>query len=337
MRAEQADARVETSADKQEPATLLVVLARYLLELKYAGDGSLKTARYRRECRMRAKYLLAWFDKCLGKHGEASRVTLAHVKDYARARRSGQVSGNEVRTRSVQADVAFLKAALQWASTFEAHGKLLIERNPLASLRIGREQDPRRPIIDAQTVSSLEAVAMRIHALLPLLITLMDTTGRRLGSVLGLKWDDLDFKSGTIRWRAELDKKRRTWVTPMPSRACDALQAHRKAHPGIGSALIFPSSRKPEMPVSRHLAADWLKRAYRDSGASKPAGGLWHCFRRKWATERKHYPLRDVAYAGGWSDTHTLLTCYTHPDLETMRRVVDGPSQKHAQKQTQAH
>src|SRR5689334_2417732 len=153
MRAEQADARIKTIAEKQKPATLLVVLARYLLELKYAGDGSLKTARYRRECRMRAKYLLAWFDKCLGKHCEASRVTLAHVKEYARARRSGHVSGKEVRTRSVQADVAFLKAALQWASTFEVAGKPMIERNPLASLRIGREQDPRRPIIDAQTVS----------------------------------------------------------------------------------------------------------------------------------------------------------------------------------------
>jgi hypothetical protein len=39
-----------------------------------------------------------------------------------------------------------------------------------------------------------------------------------------------------------------------------ALRAHRKAHPGIGSALLLPSSGNPEVPVSRHLSTDWLKR-----------------------------------------------------------------------------
>ena len=59
---------------------------------------------------------------------------------------------------------------------------------------------------------------------------------------------------------------------------------------------------------------------------TKPDGGLWHCFRRKWPTERKGLPLRDVAAAGGWSDVQTLLTCYQQPDEETLREVVDYPS-----------
>ena len=326
------EAHPSASAPAPKPATLLEVLARYLLELKYASDGSLKTVRYRRECRKRAKYLLAWFQERFGKRFEAHRVTPAHIKDYARARRVGEVGGRAVRTRSIQADLAFLKAALSWATMFEVDGKPIIPRNPLASLRIAREQDPRRPLIDGDTVAALQAVSKRVHPLLPLLITLVDTTGRRLSSVLGLRWDDFDFEDRIIRWRAELDKRRRTWLTAMPARAAEALLAHRSEHPGIGSALLFPSSRKSDQPVTRHLAADWLKRAFRDAGASKPEGGLWHCFRRKWATERKHHPLRDVAYAGGWSDTQTLLTCYTHPDLDTMREVVDHPKQ--TQKQT---
>jgi hypothetical protein len=49
-----------------------------------------------------------------------------------------------------------------------------------------------------------------------------------------------------------------------------------------------------------------------------PMSGLWHPYRRKWATERKHLSITDVAEAGGWKDTVTLLTCYARPDNETL-------------------
>ena len=45
-------------------------------------------------------------------------------------------------------------------------------------------------------------------------------------------------------------------------------------------------------------------------------------FRRVWATERKDLPLKDVAAAGGWRDTTTLLR-YQQPDEETLREVVE--------------
>lgn len=39
----------------------------------------------------------------------------------------------------------------------------------------------------------------------------------------------------------------------------------------------------------------------------------------------KHHPLRDVAEAGGWKDTETLLTYYQQPDRETLLAVVNEP------------
>src|SRR5205807_9015925 len=91
------------------------------------------------------------------------------------------------------------------------------------------------------------------------------------------------------------------------------------------SALVFPMRNDPNRPVSRQLAADWLKRAYRYAKIERPKGGLWHPFRRKFATERKFYPLRDVADAGGWKDVGTLLTCYQLSDEDTIRAVMDNP------------
>ena len=166
-------------------------------------------------------------------------------------------------------------------------------------------------------------VARNVDPMLPLLITLMDTTGRRLSSVLGLRWDDFDFEAKTIRFRAELDKRRKTWTAPLPRRAERELLRFRARCPAIGSVLAFPSPRDADKPVSIYLARSWLERAYAGAGITREKNGLWHPFRRKWATERKLYPLSDVAAAGGWSDTQTLLFCYQQPDPNTLRRVID--------------
>jgi len=52
---------------------------------------------------------------------------------------------------------------------------------------------------------------------------------------------------------------------------------------------------------------------------------MWHPYRRKWATEHKHHPLKDVAAAGGWSDVDTLLNVYQQPDPQTLRAVMSDP------------
>lgn len=65
--------------------------------------------------------------------------------------------------------------------------------------------------------------------------------------------------------------------------------------------------------------------AERHAGVPKQAGGLWHPYRRKWATERKALPTADVKEAGGWQDTATLLSCYQQPDDATLLAVVASP------------
>ncbi len=57
-------------------------------------------------------------------------------------------------------------------------------------------------------------------------------------------------------------------------------------------------------------------------------GGLWHTLRRKWATERKGYPVKDVAAAGGWRDERTILTSYQQVDAATVKQVVLNPTQR---------
>jgi hypothetical protein len=95
--------------------------------------------------------------------------------------------------------------------------------------------------------------------------------------------------------------------------------------PLIGAAYLFPDPRDPTKPISRYVADRWLLQAETLAKLPKQQGSLWHAYRRKWATERKHLPDTDVAAAGGWSDTSTLKQVYQQADQETMYRVVSEP------------
>ena len=83
--------------------------------------------------------------------------------------------------------------------------------------------------------------------------------------------------------------------------------------------------RRPGQPWTRHHAKDLLERAEALAGLPGLKGGDFHPFRRAWATARKHLPLVDVAAAGGWKDTETLLRHYMKPDSETLYAVMAEP------------
>jgi hypothetical protein len=55
---------------------------------------------------------------------------------------------------------------------------------------------------------------------------------------------------------------------------------------------------------------------------------MWHSLRRKWATEPKGYPVKDVMLAAGWRDAGTVLASYQQADAETVRQVVLHPTQR---------
>jgi hypothetical protein len=114
-----------------------------------------------------------------------------------------------------------------------------------------------------------------------------------------------------------------------------AVLALLERNPVIGDTPLFPAP-KGRGGWTRHHAKDLLERAEaaareaaleRDDPEAAAAlapldGSDFHAYRRAWATARKHLPLKDVAEAGGWRTTDTLLRCYTQADEATMLAVV---------------
>ncbi len=125
-----------------------------------------------------------------------------------------------------------------------------------------------------------------------------------------------------MRWRAENDKIHFEHETPLTSTALSALQEARVQRASIGDAWILPALRDPSQPCSRHLLRRWWEQAVARAAIADVPGLGWHSLRRKFATELKATPLKDLCYLGGWKDPQTVLKCYQRPDEDTMRTAL---------------
>src|SRR4051812_4881022 len=108
---------------------------------------------------------------------------------------------------------------------------------------------------------------------------------------------------------------------PMSAEVRAAIDRILQERPAIGAVPLFPKPTDPTKPMSRHLADSWLREVEDQAGLPKFGGGLWHPYRRKWATERKHFPVKDVMAAGGWDTPDALNRSYQHDDPATMLLV----------------
>ena len=275
-----------------------------------------RTARYQKEQSRKVRRVAAF----LGEERAVTSLRPSDVKQYGAARLT-----QGVRQRTARGELMAVKIACNWAV-----GEGLLDANPFAKIKLDRvQQQPRRPVASPERYRKLKAVADQIAPPLTVLLDLAWATGHRVGAILSLRWDDISFDAteaaprGTIRWRAEADKTRREHTLPMNTTAHAALQRWRKLHPGIGGSWLFSAPKNPRKLLSRSVARHWLARAEELAGLEHIQGGAWHMFRRSWPTQRKHLPLKDVAAAGGWNDTATMLRCYQHADPETTLAVIE--------------
>jgi len=83
-----------------------------------------------------------------------------------------------------------------------------------------------------------------------LCLVIAEATGRRLGSIRQLRWEDIDLERRLIKWRAEADKKEKEWVVPMPIELADELKQFRKRLGAISGWIFFGERLHDQCSVS---------------------------------------------------------------------------------------
>jgi len=323
--------KARTHALNEGTLTLEMLFDNYIVSPSHRA----KKPRTQREDQRKLERLVAF----LGHDRDVRSLSDSDVEWYKQARIRGEYgpSGRPVRARTIEADLVALRTMLNWATRQRhLHGEPLLGRNPLSGIRFPREKNPLRPIATwerfQQTREAIQALRrdatsdnVRMRWLkLELALVLAEATGRRLGSIRQLRWEDVDFDKHVICWRHDADKRGREWQMPMSKSLADELRDYQRRFGAVGG-WMFPSERKPNRFMDRHQFDKWLRVAEEHADLPSLQNGLWHPYRRKWGTERKHLPVTDVAAAGGWKDVNTLLTCYQQPDTETLLAVVSEP------------
>lgn len=103
-------------------------------------------------------------------------------------------------------------------------------------------------------------------------------TGIRKGTLLGLRWGDVDFASRTLRLRAEIMKAGREAVVPLNDAALRALSEWREFRGGDGGEYVFPS----ENGARRRDTSKAFMRVLDKAGIKN---FTWHCLRHDFASQ----------------------------------------------------
>jgi hypothetical protein len=162
------------------------------------------------------------------------------------------------------------------------------------------------------------------------ILDLVRETGRRRNAVRELWASDIERDaSGTIvrlRWRPTKHAEKSESIR-VSAKAREALERQIARVRVIGDRPLFPSPYDPTRPVNEKTLDAWLITAEQLAGVEKQDGGLWHPYRRAWATKRKHYPDADVMKAGGWKDPNVMKASYQQDDDDTMDLVLEHPAE----------
>lgn len=302
--------------------TLATLFDNYLREVT-PQKGSSKQAHDHRAARL--------FLECFGGSRKAASLNRRDWDGFIRWRRSrndpreGRASSEPVRNRVIEYDLKFLHAVLNWAV---ACG--FLDRNPLKGLPWPRETAPARPVLRQEAYEALRRVARSVYPAFELALVLAHETGHRSGAIRLLRWSDVDRQRGVVRWRAATDKMGFEHETMLTAEALAALERARAERPAIGDSWVVPAPNDPGEPCSRHQLLKWWRRAEQLAGLVHQSRGGFHSLRRKFATELKHVPLKDLLALGGWKDPHTVLTCYQTADEVTMREALASRRQLRA-------
>ncbi|MDE0475322.1 MAG: site-specific integrase, partial [Gammaproteobacteria bacterium] len=280
-----------------------------------------------RRTRQRDSVVTAMFLRFFGRDRRPETLSQRDWDRFIQARRAGRagLSGRPVTNRTIEGDLTFLMAVLNWgARSRDEQGRLFLDRNPLKGLRKPIEKNPNRVVLDDHEYRALLRVSRQVNWRFHVALVLAHETGHRIGAICKLRWPDIDFDDRTIRWRAEHEKTGYEHTTPVTDEALAALEEARRMSDATGDAPVMPAGTDPTRCMSSSWASWFWCRAETRAGLAPRRGRGWHSLRRKFASDLMDQPLKVLCQLGGWKNAHTVLRCYQRADEGQLRKALES-------------
>ena len=122
------------------------------------------------------------FLRFFGRNRDPATLSQRDWDRFIRERRAGRIgpSGKPVSDRTVEYDLKFLIAVLNWAArSRDEEGRPLLDRNPLKGFRKPTEKNPRRVALTEDEYRALLKVACRVDWRYRVALVLAHETGQR--------------------------------------------------------------------------------------------------------------------------------------------------------------
>jgi hypothetical protein len=267
------------------------------------------------------------------RHGDLDVDGIALPQAAPKPKHKGMKREAVVSDGTIDADLIYLNAALNWATNYMVEGTPLLKSKPKVPRCKPQTGTLRQPVAAEDDLEALRPVLDEVDSqkLLSFWLELMNQFGWRVTGLSHVMASDVDFTAqvhrphGTLKKNSTVDKERRGDGVPLTAPIAKLL-GRLLAFRGLTTdddEYLFPSPSDATKPWSRWHVGRLLIKAEKAAGIAH-IGGL-HAWRRKWHTERKNYPAQDVAAAAGYADPRSVDR-YRHSDPATIYQVVSKPT-----------
>jgi len=292
----------------------------------------------------------------LGADTPVNELGLTEWESFIRQRSSGAIDGQgrpaagerrKVSPGTVCLGLDAINAVFNWTESHRVDSRRrLIQENPFKGLKYPKNPNVRRAVWThdrfERILAAAEGLQMQVEwfgkrrhvpSFLADVLVILEETGRRVGAVRQLRAGDVRLNDtteaapyGVILWPAGTDKAGKAWRAPISKSLRERLVKLMRDRGAMGGdAYLFPSPRSLTQPVGRDTLALYLRTAERAAGVPRLGHDTFHGLRRKWATERKHLPEKDVATAGGWRSASVMKRSYQQADDAGVLEAILGP------------
>ncbi len=208
----------------------------------------------------------------------------------------------------------------------------IITRNPARSKRL-KNPSKKTTVRNALEREQVADILANLHRLTDerdiILLTLLIYTGMRRDEVLGLKWENIDFKHNLIHVVRGVTFKCNlphidTPKTDAAIRSIPIPAALRQyLHPQANHLFVIGGGEQPITEQTMKRMWERIKRTINVYGATP------HVFRHTYMTfaDRENVPLETLQSIGGYADIYTLKNRYTHTqqeDIEHARQRIEN-------------
>ena len=194
----------------------------------------------------------------------------------------------------------------------------LILKNPALACKAPATHPKEMQVLTQEEMQRLLIQAKENDCYELLLLEL--STGLRRGELLALRWDDLDFQTGTLRVERQVQRVKgeltvtqpktrsssRTVILPTP--VLDILKNYRQ---GINSRWVFPSPRKEDSPLDPAAVRKKLAIVLQRAGCKHVR---FHDLRHTFATNALEHgmDIKTLSAVIGHVSSATTLNVYAH-------------------------